>query len=56
MDPSVSKPAKDETDLSLESLKAKARSLYVPGSDRMNRDELLYEILKAQGGDGGLGI
>lgn len=41
---------------SLEELKVKARELHIPGIDRMNRDEILHQILKHQGGDGGLGI
>jgi hypothetical protein len=37
-------------------LKALAESLGIPSHDRMSREDLLYAIHKAQGGDGGLSI
>lgn len=50
-----SEPAQGEEE-SLEDLKVKARELTIPGSENMDRDELLHQILKHQGGDGGLSI
>lgn len=40
----------------LESLRARAKKLSIYGADRMSREELLYEIGKAEGGDGGFGV
>jgi hypothetical protein len=41
---------------SMEYLKALAGTLGIPSHERMSREDLLYAIHKAQGGDGGLSI
>lgn len=40
----------------LESLRARAKKLSIYGAEKMSREELLYEIGKAEGGDGGFGV
>jgi hypothetical protein len=56
--PQTSDAAQDAShdEESMNYLKALAESLGIPSHDRMSREDLLYAIHKAQGGDGGLSI
>ncbi|WP_176736599.1 hypothetical protein [Oligoflexus tunisiensis] len=53
--PTESEPSSGNEE-SLDQLMALAISLGIPVHDGVSREELLYAIHKAQGGDGGLSI
>jgi hypothetical protein len=54
--PATNSESSSDNEVSLDQLMALASSLGIPVHDGLSREELLYAIHKAQGGDGGLCI